>query len=197
MPDGQLPSLQTPRLHMRPWRPSDREPFAALNADPVVMEHFPALLTRAQSDAFADRIEAHFVEHGYGLWAIESEDAPFIGFVGLAVPGFEAAFTPCVEVGWRLARAHWHRGHATEAAQAAIAHGFEDVGLDEIVSFTVVRNHPSRRVMEKLGMHHAGEFDHPTLPSGHALERHVLYRLDADAWRTRTLRNQGATSSTE
>jgi RimJ/RimL family protein N-acetyltransferase len=178
VPFEQPPSLRTERLVMRPWRPSDRAPFAELNADPLVMEHFPCVLSRQQSDAIADRIEAHFEEHGYGLWAVERPgEAEFIGFVGLAIPGFEAAFTPCVEIGWSLARAHWHQGFATEAARAAVAHGFEVVGLREIVSFTVPRNHPSRRVMEKLGMRLDGEFEHPTLPAGHALRRHVLYRL--------------------
>lgn len=169
--------LRTDRLVLRQWRESDREPWAALNADPEVMAHFPATLSREESDRWAVINEARIAEQGWGLWAVEVVDgAPFIGFVGLAVPGFEAAFTPCVEVGWRIAREHWGRGYAPEAGRAALAFGFDELALDEIVSFTAVGNHPSRRVMEKIGMTEAFEFDHPTLP-GHRLERHVLYRV--------------------
>ena len=169
--------VETERLLLRPWRPEDRAPFAALNADPVVMEHFPSTPTRAESDAGADRITAWLDEHGWGLWAVEVKDGPeFIGFTGLDVPRFEAEFTPCVEVGWRLAADQWGRGYAPEAARAAIEHGFTEVGLDEIVSFTTVANVRSQRVMQKIGMTLAGEFDHPGLP-GHPLARHVLYRI--------------------
>jgi RimJ/RimL family protein N-acetyltransferase len=172
--------LRTERLLLRAWRPSDLEAFAELNADPEVMEHFPAPLDRAESDAAARRIDAHFAVHGFGLWAVEAPGiAEFAGFVGLAVPSFEAAFTPCVEVGWRLARRHWGRGYATEGARAALAFGFERRGLEEIVSFTAAPNLRSRRVMERLGMSRsaADDFDHPRLPEGHPLRRHVLYRL--------------------
>jgi RimJ/RimL family protein N-acetyltransferase len=144
------------------------------------MEHFPAPLTRAESDAMVDRIEAAFESNGFGLWAVEVlGGAPFIGFVGLAVPTFEAHFTPAVEVGWRLAREHWGRGYATEAARAALEFGFGSVGLDEIVSFTVPANVRSRTVMERLGMTHdpKDDFDHPRIPPGNPLRRHVLYRL--------------------
>jgi RimJ/RimL family protein N-acetyltransferase len=173
------PSLRTPRLILREWRPEDREPFAQMNADPRVMEHFPSPSTRAESDAFADRIQAHFDQHGFGLWAVEVPgEAPFVGFVGLSIPRFEAHFTPAVEIGWRLAVESWGRGFATEAAHEAVRFGFEEVGLEEIVSFTVPANVRSRRVMERLGMTHdpADDFDHPGLP-GHPLARHVLYRL--------------------
>src|SRR5262249_32174896 len=147
------PFLRTDRLLLRPWRDSDVESFAALNADPRVMEHFPALLSSAESAASAARIRAHLEEHGFGLWAVEVVGVTsFAGFVGLAVPRFEAAFTPCVEIGWRLAFAHWGQGYATEAARAAVAFGFERLGLAEIVSFTVPGNVRSRRVMERLGM---------------------------------------------
>ena len=172
--------MRTERLQLRRWCPSDLAPFAALNADPRVMRYFPTTLSRAESDAFAERIEAHFAEHGFGLWAVEvPELAPFIGFVGLSVPRFEAPFTPCVEIGWRLAAEHWGRGYAPEAARAALAFGFDTLGLREILSFTSVVNEPSRRVMEKLGMTHdpSDDFDHPALPEGDALRRHVLYRL--------------------
>jgi RimJ/RimL family protein N-acetyltransferase len=174
------PELRTERLLLRRWRDGDRGPFAALNADPVVVEHLRSTLTRAESDAFVDRIEAGFREHGFGLWAVEvAGGGAFAGFVGLSVPSFEAHFTPAVEVGWRLARQHWGHGYAVEAARAAAAFGFEVVGLEEIVSFTVPANARSRRVMERLGMTHdpADDFDHPKLPEGHPLRRHVLYRL--------------------
>lgn len=175
-----MPEIRTERLLLRRWRPEDRAPFAALNADPRVMRHFPATLTRAESDALAERIDAHFAEHGFGLWAVELPDeAPFIGFVGLSVPRFEAPFTPCVEIGWRIAAEHWGRSYAPEAARAALAHGFDTLGLREILSFTSASNAPSRRVMEKLGMSRdpRDDFDHPGLPEGHELRRHVLYRL--------------------
>jgi ribosomal-protein-alanine N-acetyltransferase len=176
------PVLLTPRLTLRGWRPADREPFAALNADPEVRRHFPGTLARAESDALADRIEAHFARHGFGAWAVEIVDvAPFVGYVGLAVPAFQAAFTPCVEIEWCLARDRWGQGYATEAARAAAHYGFETLRLPELLAFTVPGNLASRRVMEKLGMTRdpADDFDHPVLPPGHALRRHVLYRLRA------------------
>lgn len=175
-----MSELETERLRLRRWREGDREPFAALNADPVVMEHLPALTSRAESDAMVDRIEAHFDRRGFGLWAVEVRGgAPFVGFVGLWTPMFEAHFTPAVEVGWRLARAHWGHGYATEAARAAVDYGFEELELEEIVAFTVPGNFRSRRVMERLGMTHdpVDDFDHPGIPAGHPLRRHVLYRL--------------------
>ncbi len=173
------PELQTERLVLRRWRPDDRPPFARLNADPRVVEFLPAPLSRSESDALADRIEAHFERHGFGLWAVEVPGVtPFAGFVGLAVPRIEAHFTPCVEIGWRLDAEHWNRGYATEAARAALAFGFETLQLAEIVSFTVEGNLRSRRVMEKIGMTRSpsDDFDHPVLPEGHTLRRHVLYR---------------------
>jgi RimJ/RimL family protein N-acetyltransferase len=193
-----VPDLRTERLVLRGWREEDLAAFAALNADPVVMEHFPGTLSRAESDAFAARVRGEMAERGFGLWAVEVPGvAPFIGFTGLSVVRFDAPFTRSarqaprsgarsepkasgvVEVGWRLARAHWGRGYATEAARAALAHGFGALGLDEIVSFTAVGNARSRRVMEKLGMTHdpAEDFDHPSLAPGHRLRRHVLYRI--------------------
>ncbi len=182
-----VPTIETPRLRLRPWRQADLEPFAALNADPDVMQHFPKPLDRAESDAMAERVQLHFRRHGFGLWAVEVKGgAPFIGMVGLAVPPWTAPFTPCVEIGWRLAAAHWHRGYASEAAAAAIAHGFGVLGLDEIVSFTVPANLRSRAVMARLGMQHAPDedFDHPRLAAGDPLRRHVLYRIKAAQWRT-------------
>jgi ribosomal-protein-alanine N-acetyltransferase len=167
-------------LLLREWRPDDREPFAALNADPRVMEHFPALLPRRQSDALARRSEEHFDRHGFGPWAVEvPEVAPFIGFVGLVVPAFEAHFTPCIEIGWRLAAGHWGQGYATEAALASAAHAFDVLGADQLVSFTTPANARSQAVMRRIGMTHdpAEDFDHPRIPASHRLSRHVLYRL--------------------
>jgi RimJ/RimL family protein N-acetyltransferase len=176
-PDG---VLHTPRLILRGWRPDDRAPFAALNADPAVMAHFPSTLTREASDAFAERIEAQLADRGFGLWALEIPGvAPFAGYVGLSVPSFTAAFTPCVEIGWRLAAAHWGHGYATEAARAVLAHAWGTLGLDEIVAFTAAGNARSRAVMARLGMRYdpADDFDHPSLAPGHPLRRHVLYRI--------------------
>ena len=176
------PELRTERLRLRGWTSSDLVPFAALNADPRVMEYFPAPLSREQTRALVARIEAHFDEHGFGLWAVEVPGVtPFAGFVGLSVPRFKAHFTPCVEIGWRLAAEYWGRGYATEAAAEALRFGFETLSLREIVSFTVPANLRSRRVMERIGMVHdpAGDFDHPALPEGHPLRRHVLYRISS------------------
>jgi RimJ/RimL family protein N-acetyltransferase len=174
--------ITTPRLLLRRWRASDRVPFARINADPRVMEFLPAVLDREQSDALMARIERHFDEHGFGLWAVEIPGVvECAGYVGLAVPRFESHFTPCVEIGWRLASAHWGQGYATEGARAALAFGFEQRGLREIVSFTVPENIRSRRVMERIGMTRtpADDFDHPTAPE--RLRRHVLYRIAAAA----------------
>lgn len=178
----------TDRLRLRPWRDSDLEPFAALNADPQVMRWFPSTLTRRQSNDLADRIRTRMEADGFGMWAVEITGvAPFIGFVGLARVTFEAGFTPAVEIGWRLARAHWGRGYAPEAARASLAFAFDHLGLSEVVSFTAVDNHPSRRVMDKSGLlhHPAEDFEHPRVPMGHPLRRHVLYRISRDTWRTK------------
>lgn len=169
--------LTTARLRLRPWRESDLAPFAAMNADPLVMEHFAAPLTREESDAYARRMMAAIEGRGWGNWALEEIGGePFVGFAGLSVPSFEAHFTPCTEIGWRLARSAWGRGYATQAARAALAFGFGELGLAEIVSFTALANARSIAVMERLGMRRDGEFDHPRLPAGHRLQRHVLYR---------------------
>ncbi len=174
------PTLRTERLVLRAWRESDRTPFAAMGQDPRVMRHLGPLLSRAESDALADRIAAHFAEHGFGLWAVEAPGvAEFAGFVGLSTPRFAGHFTPCVEVGWRLDADHWGRGWATEAARAALRFGFEEVGLTEIVSFTTRENWASRAVMLRLGMTHDArdDFEHPALGAGDPLRPHVLYRL--------------------
>ena len=180
-------TLKTERLVLRPWRPEDRAPFAEMNADPAVMEHFPAPLSADESDTLVDRIEQRMAEQGgWGLWAVEVPGvAPFIGFIGLN-PGDAAVGRPCIEVGWRLAAAYWGRGYAPEGARAALEHGFEAIGLDEIVSFTVPGNTKSRRVMEKIGLTFVEEFDHVALTAqGHPLRRHVLYRIDAATWTDR------------
>lgn len=172
--------LITDRLRLRRWIDADRAPFAALNADPVVMEHFASTLTTEQCNAFVDRVETTFDEQGLGFWAVEvTESASFAGFVGLWPVRFDAHFTPAIEIGWRLDKPFWGNGYATEAARAALDDGFERVGLQEIVSFTATTNKPSQRVMERIGMQHdpAGDFDHPALEPGHRLERHVLYRI--------------------
>lgn len=172
--------ITTDRMILRRWREADREPFARLNTDPRVMEFFPATLSREESDRMVDRIENHFEERGFGLFVVEMrEDQTFVGFVGLAVPSFHAAFTPCVEIGWRLAADYWGRGLATEGARAVVRYAFDVLGIEELVSFTVPGNVRSRRVIEKLGMSHkeSEDFDHPNLAEGHRLRRHVLYRL--------------------
>jgi RimJ/RimL family protein N-acetyltransferase len=181
-----MTELHTDRLILRHWQPEDREPFAALNDDHDVMAHFPSHLTREQSDAMADRIATFLAERGWGLWAVEVADTgEFIGFTGLSVPRFEAAFTPCVEVGWRLARSSWGQGYATEAARASVAHGFGPLGLDEIIAMVVPDNARSQGVMRKLGMTRDkdADFDHPLIPEGSPVRRHGLYRITARTWR--------------
>ena len=170
--------LRTERLLMRRWREDDREPFAALNAEPVVMRYFPDTLDRAGSDALVDRCERRFEEQGFGLWALElTETGAFLGFTGLnpmpdGVPGAGG-----MEVGWRLARAAWGHGYATEAARAALAVAFEQVGMEEVWSMTSVRNTPSQAVMRRLGMTEHAHFEHPGVEPGHPLRPHVVFRL--------------------
>ena len=186
MTGGLIPRIQTERLVLREWLDRDRAPFAALNADPAVVEFLSRPLEPAASDALVERIVEGWRNDGFGLWAVERlDDQAFLGFTGLSRPSFEAAFTPAaVEVGWRFAAAAWGHGYATEAAKVAVAFGFEELGLDEIVSFTVPANVRSRAVMERLGMTSdaADDFDHPNLPAGHPLRRHVLYRLPRSTW---------------
>jgi RimJ/RimL family protein N-acetyltransferase len=178
-------SLSSPRLRLRPWQDEDLPAFAALNADPEVMEHMPKCLTREESDALAGRIREGIDRLGFGLWAVEVFGvADFIGFTGLSVPSYETHFTPCVEIGWRLARKFWGFGYATEAARLALDYGFREVKLDQIVSFTFVGNVRSRKVMERLGMTYSpdDDFDHPRVPEGHRLQPHVLYRINRATW---------------
>lgn len=175
------PDLATARIWLRRWREDDRESFARMNADPEVMRYFPALLTRTESDALIDKFNRHFDAHGFGLWALEIPGVTsFAGFVGLKAVDFDAPFCPAVEIGWRLQRAVWGQGYATEAAEAVLAHAFDDLHLDDIVSFTTRENMRSRAVMERIGMvrDEAGDFDHPLLPQGHRQRPHVLYRIE-------------------
>jgi ribosomal-protein-alanine N-acetyltransferase len=171
-------TLRSARLTLRQWEAHDLEPFAALNADSEVMEYFVAPLSTDESAAMVGRMQSAIAERGWGSWCLDI-DGSCAGFVGLSVPAYETPFTPCVEIGWRLARGHWGMGYASEAARLALGYGFETLGLEEIVSFTTVSNQRSRRVMERIGMMRdaAGDFDHPRVPEGHPLRRHVLYRL--------------------
>ena len=176
--------FETQRLLLRQWRAADREPFAALNADPVVMAYFPAPLTREKSDAQADSCEALIAERGWGAWATELKaTGEFIGFVGLNIPREDLPVSPCVEILWRLAHAHWRQGFATEAARGTLHVGFEILKLPEIVAFTVPANLRSRAVMERLDMRmDAAMFEHPGVPAGHVLRTHCNYRLTRDEW---------------
>jgi RimJ/RimL family protein N-acetyltransferase len=176
----EYPHVRSERLLLRPWRDDDLEPFAALNADPIVMEFFPSALSRAESDVKAGRIRAHFAREGFGLWALEltggaATPAPFIGFTGLARPGF----MPGVEIGWRIARPYWGAGYATEAARASIAWGFAHLDIAELVAMVVPDNLRSQRVIAKLGMRRdpTADFEHPRIPVGHWRRAHWLFRL--------------------
>jgi RimJ/RimL family protein N-acetyltransferase len=184
-----LTALLTPRLELRQWRDSDLEAFAALNADPAVMELMPRCLTRAESDEFARHARKEIEWRGWGLWAVEvKETAAFAGCVGLSVPAFQAHFTPCIGIDWRLSRVSWGHGYATEAAKECLRFAFEQLRPPEVVSFTVPANVRSRAVMQRLGMTHDArdDFDHPQLPAQHPLQRHVLYRLSREAWKGAT-----------
>lgn len=172
--------IETDRLILRKWREEDLDPFSLINADARVMEYFPYRLTREEIQAFIERSNKQIDDHGYGLFACELKDAGiFLGCVGLAIPTFEADFTPCVDIGWRLAFDYWGRGYATQAAKAVLKFGFEAVGLNEILSWTVPENIRSRNVMERIGMKQdkASSFYHPRLPEGHPLSLHLLYRI--------------------
>lgn len=184
---GKLIEFETERLILRQWRVADREPFAEMNADRRVMEFYPRPLTRPESDAMADRCQALIAEHGWGFWAAEMKTShEFIGFVGLHRPTAELPFSPCVEIGWRLAARHWGRGFATEGARGALRIGLERLGLPEIVSFTSVHNVRSRAVMERLRMRDTAEtFEHPGIPIGSVLREHCLYRLSRSQWAAR------------
>lgn len=188
--------VETPRLVLRQWRAADRKPFADLNADPQVTEYLLPI-TAQESDALADRLAAGIDEHGWGFWAVEVPGvAPFVGFVGIKPLAPVLPFAPGVEIGWRLARPYWGRGYASEAAEAALGVGFDQVGVDEIVAFTASGNSRSRAVMDRLGMKaDSDSFDHPAVPAGNALRAHVLYRIGRDGWRRRNNRHDDLDAS--
>ena len=178
--------LETERLRLREWLPEDREPLAAMNADRRVREFFPHPLSRAESDAFFDRIVAEWAESGQGLYAVERRgDGRLIGLTGLHRAAFEASFTPCIEIGWRFVAEVWGQGYATEAARAVLHDAFDRLGLPRVYSFTAAVNLRSERVMRRLGMRNLGGFDHPALPVGHLLRRHVLYAAARDTFEGR------------
>ncbi|UVJ43421.1 GNAT family N-acetyltransferase [Pseudomonas sp. LS1212] len=177
--------LESARLLLRQWHDDDLPEFAALCADPQVMRYFPAPLSRLETAALIGRIRGHFAEYGFGLWALERKDTgAFIGLTGLLHVGFDAPFTPAVEIGWRLARRHWGLGFASEAAWTCLRCAFGQLGLEEVVSFTSQSNLPSQKVMQAIGMQRdlGGDFDHPRLPADHPLTPHVLYRIDRAQW---------------
>jgi ribosomal-protein-alanine N-acetyltransferase len=174
--------LTTPRLILREWRDKDLEPLAAMTSDPEVMRYFTGIRDRSRSDAWAARVRAHFEQHGFGIWAVEAPGVgPFLGFVGFSIIPPDFPTGPGVEIVWTLARAFWRRGYALEAARAALDDGLGRLWLPEILAFTAAINTPSRALMERLGMQRdpAGDFDHPSIPEGHPLCRHVLYRIRA------------------
>ena len=191
-----MKTIETERLLLRPWRNADLDALAEMNADQRVMEHFPSTSSRKESKALMAEIRRHFDRRGYGFWAVEVKGGdPFIGFVGLRkLVAFDVHFAPAVEIGWRLAHACWGQGYASEAERASLRFAFLELELDEVVSFTHTANHPSRAVMERIGMHHAAvdDFDHPYLPEGHLLRSHVLYRLRRTEWASARARDEGA-----
>lgn len=174
--------METPRLRLRTWRADDLDQFAEINAHPDVMAFFPAPLSREESAVMIERLQTHQVDHGFCFWAVDHRaDDKLIGMIGLNRPSMESWVTPCVEIGWRLHPAVWGRGLAAEGAQACLDYAWEELGLQEVVSFTASINLPSQGVMKKIGMHPGGTFDHPALPAGHPLQRHVLYRISRPA----------------
>ncbi len=177
--------LETTRLKMRQWKREDWPLFAELNADPIVMEFFPGTLTESESNEMADKIYVLLAERSWGFWAVEEKKTGmFIGFAGLHRPIVELPFSPCVEIGWRLARRCWGKGYATEAALAALKVAFEELNLKKVYSFTSVGNTRSRAVMERLHMVNTTQnFEHPGIPEGHCQREHVLYKLSGDRWR--------------
>ena len=179
------PTIHTERLVLRRWKEQDGDAFAAINSDPEVMEHFPGVLSREESDQMILRMELHFEEFGYGLWAVDIRWADrLIGFCGLSVPTFHTHFTPAVEIGWRFARDVWGNGYATEAARAAVDFGFEHADLEQILSWTIPANERSQGVMTRLGMKRAPDldFDHPRFLDDDRLRHHIVYRITREDW---------------
>lgn len=184
-------TIKTKRLILRPWQETDLEPFARLNADPRVMEFFPSIKTFEETSKEYEAILEHFKKHSYGWWAVsEINHSNFIGFIGLRYIDFPAAFTPAIEIAWRLAYEYWGKGYATEGANASLQYGFETLNFPEIISFTSTINIRSQAVMERIGMHHnpKDDFDHPKLSQEHRLCRHVLYRINKTDWEGQVLK---------
>ena len=170
--------IETPRLILRQWQQSDHKPYIKLNADPEVMKFFPAVKTPGETSAQIKRLTDYINEHGYGFFAVERKDNhEFIGFTGLTKPGFEAYFTPCIEIGWRLSKENWGYGFATEAATGCLDFAFCQLKLSEIYAFTAVQNIRSEMVMQRIGMNKVGEFDHPLIADGHFLKKHIIYKI--------------------
>jgi RimJ/RimL family protein N-acetyltransferase len=179
-------AFQTKRLVLRQWKDSDLEPFYQMSSDPIVMKYFPSILSRSESDAFVRKVSGLIESRGWGFWALEEKaTSEFIGFTGIHVPIAELPFSPCVEIGWRLRHSSWAKGFAFEAAEKVLGFSFQNLGLDEIVSYTSVGNLRSRKVMERIGMKMNGEFDHPALPPASHLRRHILFRISKVDWGSR------------
>lgn len=179
--------LRTPRVLLRQWKDSDTDAWALMNADTEVRRYFPSVLSRTEAEGEADRIRASIAQRGWGMWALEVPGVhPFAGFVGLNLPGYEAPWMPAVEIGWRLAPAAWHQGYATEGAAAALHFAFTQLELPQVVAMSVPANTPSHRVMERIGMVRdtAADFDHPRVPDGSPLKRHILHRITQGQWAT-------------
>lgn len=171
--------ITTERLALRLWHTDDFLPFAAMNKDEDVMKYFPNILSEEETRTMMQRIENHFQTHGFGLFAIEKlSTKEFIGYTGFMVPRFESFFTPCIEIGWRIKKEEWNKGYATEAAKACLVYGFQNLNLNKIYSFTSAVNHPSEKVMQKIGMKKEGEFEHPNIANDSPLRRHVLYKIE-------------------
>ena len=185
----EIAELNTHRLRLRQWRDSDKEPFARLNADPEVMKFFPSLLNRSASNAMADQFKKLIAEQGWGMWAVEiTENEQLIGFVGLCHAPDGLPFSPCIEVGWRIAKEFWGKGYATEAATAALNFGFSQLHLDEIVAYTSIRNLPSQAVMRRLGMQRSlPDFAHPNLSNEHPLSERCVYQITSEQWQQRSM----------
>lgn len=180
--------IETERLYLRQWLPSDFAIFAEINADPEVMKYFPKLLSPKVSDIIANKCQQLIADQGWGLWAVGLKDGikasdDFIGFVGLNKTHADMSFAPAVEIAWRLHKDYWGQGYATEAARASLAFAFSELALDEVVSFTAVINQPSQRVMQRIGMTDMQDnFYHPALNADHRLAEHVLYKITRQQW---------------